>query len=684
MLDSLLFKEIKEYILGYLRERNESGVFSEIMTDDAFVTNKVFVCYPALFADALKMDNQSGLIKQITAAGYIYFYSLLKVDEALDDPGKNADKKSLIFIFRAHEETLKILCDIFNSNSVFWTQWNEKHNTYYSNSIAEAEAFKTKKRLSLMEYEKIAVSRNGLGLIALDCIYQLLDKRESGLYSKLVSIHENFAIAYQVLDDLHDIREDYSNGQINFVVNCLNTTGGIENSLKEFYLKGAYKKVYNYALSKIDKAIVIAKKIGAAFWIRALQGFRKAIDEEFYNMTGFMKVSHARAKLLTPPGRITSYSLPVMKYYKSDFEKVKYQAFAYLLSQKNLNFGELKHIMFLNRNIGLLSTKEIHINDTFQRAIIADIFCDCRKRFNFDFEDLLSGELAYLKKKVKRDQTGGWSYYPSIPEVAADADDLGQILQLFVRLGERESIGAFFNKPISVLLKDRMHQDGGIETWIIPKDSVQAEHKRQETYNAIWGSGPDAEVMANFLYGLCLYDYNKYKKEINRGAKYLINRMEKEGYWKSKWYYGPYYGTYICILFFGLLEKNTSPGKSAFLDKAFNKSEMFLTKNQNSDGGWGMNNNKSDLLSTSLVILALSGIYHSTTASTRIMDSLRSGVIYLIKSWDLSAFDIYRIPFIMFRMKDPYSSKTLTVGYVLKAILSAEQLYKGELLKQKN
>ena len=87
MLDSLLFKEIKEHILGYLRERNESGIFSEIMTDDAFVTNKVFVCYPALFADALKMDHRSNIVKQVAAAGYIYFYSLLKVDEALDDPG---------------------------------------------------------------------------------------------------------------------------------------------------------------------------------------------------------------------------------------------------------------------------------------------------------------------------------------------------------------------------------------------------------------------------------------------------------------------------------------------------------------------------------------------------------------------------------------------------------------------
>ncbi len=552
MIDEDTFLLYRHEVEKYVAPLNSEGLFDSILNNDAFESNKIFLCYPYLFGTALDLPAKHPAIKSIAVAGYLYFYSLLKIDDLFDAASETMGAKVMMFILKSHEEAIKILSQYFNIECPFWQNWNRLHDTYYHNIVQEKK-LRQQKAISKYKYDQIAIRRNAVGLVALEAVRHLKKNTNDSRYLALTRIHNNFAIAYQMLDDIKDIKTDYKTGQINFnILKFINNKNAaseitIERKIKYFYLSGMYKQTYRRILNKIDLAIDTANYVEAAAWSVSLGTFKKMVADELYNMNGFINCVKARDILTRRKGK------PVLPYQKllkasavfSGLQPVEKATLRFLFKQIAQGFGELKHVIFLNKNIGLSSGKDVHINDTFQRAIIGDVLCDCKDVLGVHLDTVLKNETLYLLGKRQKDIVGGWSYYPGIKEIAADADDLGQILQFFVRTNQIGLIERHILPPLQILLLDRMHTDGGIETWIIPALSSDAFHIRQQKYNAMWGAGPDNEVMANLLYGLCLFDFQKYQKEIIRSSKYLISKQEKNGSWQSKWYYGPYYGTMV-------------------------------------------------------------------------------------------------------------------------------------------
>lgn len=95
-----------------------------------------------------------------------------------------------------------------------------------------------------------------------------------------MQIHNNFAIAYQILDDLKDIKIDAHHKQINYVQLQLNKSrltknqSNLEKQIKEFYLSGLFKRVYSRVLSKLETAVALADSLGANAWSQALQNYK--------------------------------------------------------------------------------------------------------------------------------------------------------------------------------------------------------------------------------------------------------------------------------------------------------------------------------------------------------------------------------------------------------------------------
>jgi len=600
---------------------------------------------------------------------------MLKIDDLFDVASTRMGEKVMMFILKSHEEAIKILSTFFSIQSPFWQNWNSLHQTYYDN-IAKENKIKSRKRIDEEMYNQIAMNRNAVGLIALTAVYHLQNNHGKHKYQTLSAIHNNFAIAYQILDDIKDIKKDYENKQLNFVLLKLNNSRkanleeSIDRKIKYFYLSGMYKKVYKHLLGKIEFGIALSKKTNADIWTYALDKFWKLASEELHNMNGFIKCIKIRDALTRNKNtRSDSYkSLLTAAAVFKKLHKIEQDTISFLFEQADHGYGELKHVIYLNKNIGLTTTKEIHVNDTFQRAIISDVLCDCRDILDIDLSRMLENETMYLVKKRQRDTIGGWSYYPKIKEIAADADDLGQILQLFVRSGKNIYIQKYISQPLDILLKERTNRDGGIETWIIPKKSSNITHLRQEKYNNMWGTGPDVEVMANLVYGLCLYDFKLYYKQIVKSCKYLISHRDSNGSWQSKWYYGSYYGTYVIIRLIIYVLKKDATASTNFLYKSLNKTIVFYETSQQKDGGWSMKNNKSDLLNSALAVLTILNIYN-LRKEEKIRKQVLKGYRYLLKASNITLYEPYNIPFIKPRINDPYSSKTITVSYISKAFL---------------
>jgi squalene cyclase len=114
------------------------------------------------------------------------------------------------------------------------------------------------------------------------------------------------------------------------------------------------------------------------------------------------------------------------------------------------------------------------------------------------------------------------------------------------------------------------------KTWIIPKNKSILQEKQEKMNKNKWGEGPDCEVVANILYTLALINSDKYHSIIENGLLYIKHQFNTNGFWQSKWYYGNYYGTYVCCRFL----------KEMGISTEFSKVYSYLAQHQNQDGGW--------------------------------------------------------------------------------------------------
>jgi squalene-hopene/tetraprenyl-beta-curcumene cyclase len=182
-----------------------------------------------------------------------------------------------------------------------------------------------------------------------------------------------------------------------------------------------------------------------------------------------------------------------------------------------------------------------------------------------------------------------------LPELPSDIDDLSQIVQVLARCGRSSDLASFAEPSLSVVLRDNLRPDGAIRTWILPSVGATPTEERQALFvRKAWGDGSDTEVIANFLYGLWVYDRERFLPLIDRGARFVLQQQNSQGAWPSTWYDGPFYGTYVCVRLLAEIG----------IDEPLERARSFLLARRQTDGGWGSGAN-SDQLSTALALCTL-------------------------------------------------------------------------------
>lgn len=209
-------------------------------------------------------------------------------------------------------------------------------------------------------------------------------------------------------------------------------------------------------------------------------------------------------------------------------------------------------------------------------------------------------------------------------------------------------------KAISIAIEDRSTENGEIETWIIPRENLNKNQTKQDYFNSSkWGKGPDVEVVANFLYALFLYDAEKYFGAIKKGVDYLISEQNIDGHWESRWYYGKYYGTYVCLRLLNCFPKEFFETKQ--------KSLNFLKTSQHENGSFGSEENL--IMSTSFARLSLNFfLSENSTINFRNSERFLLNNQLIDGSWKAENF-------IKPKTNEPYKSKTLTTAFVLKSLI---------------
>jgi Squalene-hopene cyclase C-terminal domain len=343
----------------------------------------------------------------------------------------------------------------------------------------------------------------------------------------------------------------------------------------------------------------------------------------------------------------------------------------YLEKQHNNGYPDAVHRMWFPKSNSNPTKYDLHEGITFQRALICDTLIDLSSAgFNIDWIALMK-DVQLLINSRSMDTAGGWKYFPTLRSLPPDADDLGQILQVLVR-SKIDKISALVDEAIRLLLTQGKHPDGSLETWIVDKtDDSNSNRAVLKAIEDQWGKGPDVEVMANFLYGLNMYDPKRYYSELRKGCQFIIKSQESLGYWKSNWYVDRFYGTFMCTRLISVLSPNNLCLHNAY---------RFLVDTQTQSGGWGRE--EGNPLQTSLALLSLISIMLSGYTISKAI--LNNGINYLLRSqtedgsWigtpfiqmntnRVSAQHINIFPRII-----TYESNTISSAFCLKAL---SQLY---------
>lgn len=616
--------------------------------------------YASLFENNFKFKNSTNKVTLLNIAGFLCYKYTLLMDSTLDTETKHITLAlSNIYL----EETIKILTDLFGLNNKFWWLWNSRKKEFYTASKIGKTLF-TKKNVSLKEYENLCDLKSAMGKVAIDSLFILSGSKEVKVYEKLIDSHKLFSIGFQINDDIEDFIEDFRNNDFNFayytfVKNSNEITNNINDLNKIFYLSGTATDLYRLSLSYFNKSKFIAAETGETKWLEAISGKIKETQSAIVAIEQYLTIIKTRVSLKENAIKVNSFEYSFNQ--DSGIEK----GLNYLIKEWEINLPEVKHIMILSNLEGFQNKESVHTTDIFQRGILTNNLIDIANNYKINISKIINHEIDYLVENRNRDEIGGWSYFPSVKEIAADADDLGQMMQVFIKGNRRNIIDEYCLTSIGILLEECYHsKTGGIETWIIPKNNRSDIQKLQHEFNTNkWGSGPDIEVMANFLYALSLDNYKRYKDFIEQGVRYIFSNMHEGFFWYSRWYYGWLYGTMLCVrLCLELFKHNSKPDERYY--ETISKIRQNIIKNQNEDGGWAIEfNGNSDPLNTSFGLYTLMLLDKSSEKSI----PLEKGIEFLYKtqnedgSWAATQF-------IKPRLNEPYRSRVITTSYALNSL----------------
>jgi len=610
--------------------------------------------YPKLFANYFSevSDEQ---IDVLSKAGYHYYHSVLCLDAILDD----GNFEEIPIMRTLQEESIKLLSSVFGLNSKFWDLWNQRKGEYF-------EAVKIEKSLSYSNgvdfesYQDLADKKSAFGKVAIDSLFVLDRKQENATYDKLLLSHKYFSTGFQLYDDVKDFKEDFEKGQFNYATEQLKKEGNfdqykhnVEILNKLLFIKEIGQEILSKSIEQFEKAITILNDLSTkSKWLTTVLEMKATIENYLDITNGYLATITAKIELKNHQ----SYTYAFFDFNELDENATK-NGLAFIKSDFQQNYADLKHIMYLGNLEGFDNNNTIHISDTFQRALINECFISVGDAYNLDVSNFLKNECHYLISLRNKDIIGGWSYFPTVQEIAADIDDLGQMIQLFILSANQQLVADYCHNAITIALNERMLANGGIETWLIPVKNQSNVQKRQEHFNSTkWGKGPDVEVVANFAYSLAILDKEKYADVIKKTISYVVGQQDDRGYWEIRWYYGNYYGTYVCLRLLKQFEE-LNP-------KEIQKALDYITESQNNDGGFSIEQNKvSDPLSTALAILGLKVFFDKDC------EVIEKAVGYLTSSQSDDG-SWKAVDFIKPKVHEPYKSKTLTTAYVLKALCS--------------
>lgn len=649
------------YIKEFYEKRNEDGRFSAEAFNDLFDIERDF---------KIKLAEVSNL----------YYWSLLIVDKLIDERQEVFNKEALLLSFVLREQGLRMMYNIFPPDHEYWQLFDTYYKEYLNAVVLESNSHFD--RITPYSFDDAIHIYSGNASLAKATIAAFAYKsNQPDIIIPLAQSIDFFNIAKNLFDDALDWKKDFINKQYSYFITKVIYDNQLDNDLnkldanvlgKYVYYTGAVEEILDKSIEYYKKSVNVVEGLKCLTWKNYI---KKQIDEclSKKEYTSFVVNRQLKIAGVVIDDEVESkipkitLTLPVARNL---CEEIANNALDYIYKQWKLGFVEAANFQYFPSLESFPIQQPFQIGDVFQRAVIAEVLTEANVWMKNQLAPMLDYEIDYLIEKRVSDKEG-WSFYPSLPEQPADTDTTAQVLQVLLKMKKQKVAKKLGQGPIELLLKYRTSEDGVFGTWIIPSDNECSDkHFRQIKFFKEYCqldiiNNKDTEVIANMLYALHLSNPVRFKLQINKALKYIENVQEEEGCWKSTWYYGPLYCTYMSLRILSICKP-----ESICLRKAFD----YIIKTQNSDGGWGKEaKGNSDALNTAYALICLS--YLRPLISCDFNKYFDRASKYLFDSKNEEGFWPYCDYINMQKRKGSnFRSKTITATYILKAMLMSGSL----------
>jgi hypothetical protein len=662
-MDSLLQRLGPEYVAAAARVEQLYARECVQITGDLSITLNplpvgLYHCLPWLFSDVFpEVTDEDCCV--VAVAGLLYFGHMLTLDRALDGD-REPDMNELLAAAFMHERALTLLFPLLPQDTPAWEGLARYKREYAGSVILEAEHRGQLRQFPVERFARISKGKSAV-LKASPWMLACLAGDPQRM-RRIEAAMDSFSLALQVEDDLQDWRSDYTAGLYSYVLTSAIRAGGLvelvaqgqrpscEHVGHSLFYSGVASDALSLAIESCEASVAEAKVAGAFRFSQMVC----LLGEHLQDMS--RKFDHLRQRAARAAGD---------RLERASIGEALERLVDRLVQEHRDGYREAWHKIRFPHELGFTAADECVQGEVFQRAVLGWLYVELESFAPTVLSAVLEENLDVLADKRLVGEGGGWSYFPMLPELPPDADDLAQVLHAFLARPNR-NLPRLFDRPVELVLNHHRREDGSIETWIIDPAAEPSRQKRyRDAVERWWGRSVDSEVVANFFSALKRWRPERYRSQIGVGADYVARQQRQDGSWEGTWYVGPYYSTYVCCR----LLVQVSPEHVAL-----RRAEEFLRRTQRPDGGWGATA-VSRPLSTALALLGLllleRGARQPSEAVTRAARYLllTQDADGLWKSGDFVQMDLSRgRPGAPARFLT-YSSRTMTAAFAGAALL---------------
>jgi hypothetical protein len=283
---------------SYIQNLSMPDNFKSVVLDANFTAGNpiYYQKYPELFAQVFLVESKN--LELLNIAGYLYYQATLFTDTLIDE--KDLSKFPLVTV--CQEESIKILTSIYGLENSFWQLWNARRNEYFE-AIYLEKSFLEKEVITIEEYEILADKKSAFGKVAIDCLFSIDNSKDIDLYEQLLLSHKYFSVAFQLNDDIQDLKADVKKGQFNWAFYLLKqnkmSDHAPEKLEKYIHIRGISKQMYQLGIFYCDKALELVKDIDVHEWKKVLYDTKKAFITFIIEIDNYLEILTADITLVS-------------------------------------------------------------------------------------------------------------------------------------------------------------------------------------------------------------------------------------------------------------------------------------------------------------------------------------------------------------------------------------------------